>query len=170
VLGFAGAAAAAWIAVAAVPQGQQQRRHRVESLLRAGRVSDALAEMSRHERRDYPPIWDPPPRQWYGDQGPPWTAVRQALTAPGTALWVREVYFDKSWRNLARYWFELAPTLESDREQLLIRAETYRRRIDEDGWAAFRFHAASDPRLSPDQRARLQAVLDAHEREDKPAR
>lgn len=62
-----------------IMQPVQQRRHNAEKLLRASKVGEAFAYMSRFDRRDLPPMWDPPPRRAYRERAPAMSAIREAL-------------------------------------------------------------------------------------------
>ncbi len=98
------------IGIAALPltQPAQQLRNAVERDLRNGHIEQALAKMSAHQRDDFPPHWDPPPRIAYGRQRPDLLEVIDVMLTNGAAAWVREVYFDKLRRTPGRdpyyYW------------------------------------------------------------------
>ncbi len=81
-------------------QPEQQLRHRVERDLRAGRIREALSEMSAHRPEDFPPLWDPPPHLSYGRHDPPIEDVLEAIARDSSAAWVREVYLLKLERTL----------------------------------------------------------------------
>lgn len=96
-------------------QPEQMRRYEVESLLKAGELHVAIAFMSEHERADFPPHWDPPPRIGYFDRRPDLFDVAETIAAQGAAGWVRQAYVDKlthRYRNYLRRlghgWTELA--------------------------------------------------------------
>ena len=78
----------------ALPWTQPELRlaTRAESLLRGGRIEQALAMMSTHRRSDFPPQWEPPPRVGYGEQTPALLDVLEAMTQTPTADWVRQAY------------------------------------------------------------------------------
>jgi hypothetical protein len=77
-------------------QPAQRLRSDAEQLLRRGALRAAVAEMSRHARADYPPLWDPPPRLgWPEAQKPDVLAVLGVIADHGSAEWVRAVYVDK---------------------------------------------------------------------------
>jgi len=97
---FSALALLLWIPVLAITQPEQRLRHRAESLLLQGKVGEALAEMSAHQRGEYPPVWDPPPRSLYGDRLPPMGEVRTAMEASWPASWVADIYLAKSWRKV----------------------------------------------------------------------
>ncbi|HEV3343021.1 MAG TPA: hypothetical protein VG125_21785, partial [Pirellulales bacterium] len=50
-----------WFPILAVTQPKQRLRTRIEDLFRAGRVKEALTEMSSHLPQDFPTNWEPPP-------------------------------------------------------------------------------------------------------------
>jgi hypothetical protein len=78
-----------------ISQSSQWLRHKVESDLRTGRYESALRRMSAHERSDFPPVWNPPPRIGYGENVPPLLAVIEQLTKTETKPWVRELFMKK---------------------------------------------------------------------------
>jgi hypothetical protein len=84
-----------WAAVLPVPQSEQRLRRQVELDLRAGRLADALSIMSAHERKDFPPHWDPLPRIAYHEKNPDIVAIINQLNPQETKPWAREVYAEK---------------------------------------------------------------------------
>ena len=48
--------------------------------------------MSTHQRSEFPPQWEPPPRVGYGEQTPALVDVLEAMTQTPTAEWVRQAY------------------------------------------------------------------------------
>ena len=53
--------------------------------------------MSRHERDDYPPAWDPPPRLGWPEAEQPavMDVMRVTRRSQPAAPWVRQIYIDK---------------------------------------------------------------------------
>ena len=88
----AGAVAAGLLALPWT-QPEQRLATQAESLLRGGRIEQALAMMSTHGRSEFPPQWEPPPRVGYGEQRPSLLDVLEAMTQPPTAGWVRQAYW-----------------------------------------------------------------------------
>jgi hypothetical protein len=86
---------AIWALILPRTQPEQQLRFRTERLLRSDRIAEGLAEMSAHERDDYPPHWDPPPRLSYGEGDPHLADIMEVLPGPLTAPWVREAFLEK---------------------------------------------------------------------------
>ncbi len=87
-------------------QPEQRLATRAESLLRGGRVGQALAMMSAHRRSEFPPQWDPPPRVGYGERTPALLDVLEAMTQTPTAGWVRQAYlssFERVYLQCAGY-------------------------------------------------------------------
>ena len=85
-----------WAGILPATQREQRRRSDAERMLRTGQIATALAEMSRHERGDYPPAWDPPPRiGWPEAEMPRMLDVMRVIAAQPTADWVRAAYLDK---------------------------------------------------------------------------
>src|SRR5262249_16942159 len=60
--GLAIASLLVWVFILPLTQPEQQRRRSVEVAFAEDRIADALAEMSRYERTDFPPGWEPPPQ------------------------------------------------------------------------------------------------------------
>ncbi|MBL4591952.1 MAG: hypothetical protein JKY96_08335 [Phycisphaerales bacterium] len=89
-------------------QPEQINRREAESLLRQGRVADALAIMSDRSQDDYPPHWNPPPKLGYRESSPSLDAVRDAMSAEWPSDWVASIYIAKIDRrlreNIARFW------------------------------------------------------------------
>jgi hypothetical protein len=86
---------AVWLFILPTTQPEQQRRRRVEVLLREGNIEQALDVMSAHEHGDFPPHWDPPPRIGYGETTPELPKVLETLIAVEAKPWVTELYWEK---------------------------------------------------------------------------
>jgi hypothetical protein len=109
------AAPSAWIMAAGLviaggallpfTQLAQQRRWQVENDLRAGRIDEALAYMSRYDRGDFPTHWDPPPRVGYGQRQPPMASVmRRCMDADlNVSPWVQDLFDEKMENYLKGY-------------------------------------------------------------------
>lgn len=146
---------AAWCAAAIAVAPEQRRRYEVERLFRAGRVEDALAEMSAHLRSEFPPVWDPPPIRVYGNSREPIAAVRRAISARPPAGWVLDLYLDKSWREMTVWLtFQERATVED-----VVSKARWSSEFDFD---ALRFHLRYDRRLSAGDRERLEEFLRTH--------
>ena len=78
-----------------VHQPAQQLGRQVEFALRSGRVNEALHLMSQHERSDFPPLWDPPPRIGYRMLEPPILEVMDRIAKTETKPWVRQIFLEK---------------------------------------------------------------------------
>lgn len=96
-------------------QPEQQLRGSVERDFRGGRYRELIATMSAHQRDDFPPHWDPPPRIGGARERRQILKIIPAM-APETAPWVRDLYFDKLAAALGRnefpmdtLWHEAAP-------------------------------------------------------------
>jgi hypothetical protein len=83
-----------WVPVLPLTQPQQQLRRQVERDLRGGRIRQAVELMSAHQRGDFPPHWDPPPRLAYGQYRPQPLEVLEVASTSGSD-WVRELYLEK---------------------------------------------------------------------------
>jgi len=84
-----------WIPVLPLTQPEQIRRREAERLLSEGKLTQGLAYMSQHQRSDFPPHWEPPPRLGYGETEPRLFDVVKATHEQGSAEWVRDVYQEK---------------------------------------------------------------------------
>lgn len=98
-----------WVAILPATQREQRLRYEVESLLAAGKLSDALAEMSRHEAAEFPPQWDPPPqaRRWEWWDESLLDVVEEVLREPRPA-WVERIYAEKFTWVVGSYDFGMA--------------------------------------------------------------
>jgi hypothetical protein len=88
-------------------QPEQRLRRQAETLMREGKLANAVKLMSSHARDDFPPSWNPPPR--HGQWSPTgldmlWTATRDHQSA----TWVRDLY-------LAKFRTELGEQMSSSR-------------------------------------------------------
>jgi hypothetical protein len=83
-----------WAAVMPFTQSEQRLRARVESDLLAGRIREAVVEMSRHDRGDFPPHWVPPPRAGYGETKPDALEVMEEILKQDAPSWVQEIFLD----------------------------------------------------------------------------
>jgi hypothetical protein len=87
-----------WAVVLPFTQPEQQRRHRVERAYEEGRMADLVAELSAHERSDYPPHWEPPPRRLHSRSGPDNAKlldIWDEIVKTDPPAWVREVYLQR---------------------------------------------------------------------------
>jgi hypothetical protein len=103
---LAAASLAVWAAILPFTQREQRLRHEVEAQLAAGRVSEALAEMSRHGAGEFPPQWDPPPhvgRRGVRDEN--LLAVVEEILRERRPAWVEQVYAEKLERLAGSWWF-----------------------------------------------------------------
>lgn len=161
------AAMLAWVPALAFTQPEQARRWRVDSLMKSGRVSEALAELSLHAREDYPPMWDPPPRAGYADSGPTWRAIADGLSraeASSVRPWVVEVYTGKA-LTLALGEFGLSHWQQLDAESLRGACAWAVPAAERDALIGLVRRGAG---LEPELRLRLLDALTAAEREGKP--
>lgn len=116
---FAAAAVAVWLAPLPWTQAEQQLRGAAERAFRAGRYREMLAVMSAHQRDDFPPQWDPPPRIGALRQRHRIVNVVSAFT-PDTATWVRGLFCEKLRDALGRSRFSMDTLLsETNAEELL---------------------------------------------------
>jgi hypothetical protein len=89
-----------WAAVLPWTQAEQIHKWRVEKAVTEKRFPEALAEMSRLNRSDFPPGWDPPPRRFNLEiDHDDFVGLLEEMArceAPGPAEWVREAYLEKT--------------------------------------------------------------------------
>jgi hypothetical protein len=95
-----GAVVAVWALVLPFTQREQQLRRQAEDDLRGGRIRKALLLMSDHERDDFPPYWDPPPRIAYREESPDIIEVQEHLDVLQVKAWVRQIYAEKFGNSL----------------------------------------------------------------------
>lgn len=98
----------AWLLVLPATQREQRLQTRVDDLMLAGQIEQALLLMTEHKRADFPPAWDPLPRVgWDGPEQPPLLDVVRTIAANPPAEWVREAYVDKferQWLGMELRW------------------------------------------------------------------
>ncbi|WP_169977571.1 hypothetical protein [Tautonia rosea] len=117
---FAGLALLAWASLLPITQPEQLRAHRVDLAYVEGGPTAALALMSGHDRRDFPPGWVAPPRRFPGE---PTTDevfdMLEALAEQPHSDWVEDVYADRFINRLRYDWFEWpAELLDQHAERL----------------------------------------------------
>jgi hypothetical protein len=99
---------APWLVALPGTQSEQRLRYDVERAMREGRIDAALAVMSAHDRRAFPPQWEPPPKVgWDVAEVPPVLDVMERIVQRGeaTADWVRAIYVDKFERHYMTAWW-----------------------------------------------------------------
>jgi hypothetical protein len=84
-----------WALVLPLTQSEQQLKYKVTRALRAGHISEGLAEMSAHRANDFPPLWDPPPAYDEKWSPPPLLEVLENIADDPPADWVQEIYLRK---------------------------------------------------------------------------
>lgn len=137
-----------WIIVLPFTQPEQILRYRVERAFAAGQISEALDIMSAHAPSDFPPYWDPPPRNKRSIVARlPLEQVLATVVANPPAAWVREVYLEKADR-LFRSGFVDAEQLAASLRQIEQFPEG---RTMIDGWQWEILHPQSDERNLYDQ-------------------
>lgn len=92
---FSTASLLIWALILPTTQREQRLRTSAEQLLRAGRIAEAIDEMSRHSQSEYPPHWNPPPLPGYGEDVPPLLNVVEYLADQRAAEWVRKLFVAK---------------------------------------------------------------------------
>jgi hypothetical protein len=150
----------AWLFPMLVTQREQHLRQQVESLLRSDQVCEGLKLMSAHERADFPPHWEPPPRLAYQEAEPDMADVMECLVAQPGHDWVLEIFTDKFINSLRGssplgVWYELGQKEIERRvailEHLLERQELIEKHADD-------LESILDDMPSP-HRERIQGLL-----------
>jgi len=119
---LAGLSLAIWLPILPWTQAEQRLRSRVEGDMKAGRIAEALEVMSAHAPSDFPPYWDPPPREGYGETSPSLFDVMDEILTRGSAPWVRAAYVDKLRRHTGNeYWYFVDQDGESARLLLILK-------------------------------------------------
>lgn len=92
-----------WAAILPIPQREQRLRSAVERAMHQGRIDEGIAIMSAHNRSEFPPVWEPPPRVGYQERDPSLLDVLDAIGKRDVSPWVQEAYVDKverAWSSL----------------------------------------------------------------------
>jgi hypothetical protein len=92
-LTFAGMTVVGWAVMLPFTQREQILAHRVERAYRTSGPLAALAMMSEHNRAEFPPDWQPPPRKFPGE--PPFDEllnVLEALADSPHPAWIDQAY------------------------------------------------------------------------------
>lgn len=149
-----------WLPVLPFTQTEQQLRSRVERDLKAGRIVEALDSMSAHQRSDFPPGWEPPPRIGYYETSPDILDVLDVLVTHEVAPWVRAEFVGKLQRQ-----FGEPPFVFHDREHdpNLTRITRILQRLPEGPEIAAKFAGylptgSSNEELSAEYLANLEAL------------
>jgi hypothetical protein len=110
-----------WVPILPFTQREQHLRGQVERDLRVGRIAEALDVMSAHERCDFPPGWEPPPRISSGETSPHIFDVMDVLLVRDVAPWVRAEFLEKFQRFPEAVEGHIYPPLRSERLPQLVR-------------------------------------------------
>ncbi len=163
------ASLAVWIVPLALAQPEQINRHHAERLLTAGRIDEAIAQMTARGQSAYPPHWDPPPHTSYRDPTPDLNAVIHAIRTAPTEVpaWITAPYADKLRIAVLRDLTYFARTWAYAREILIDRNP--RRIIDDVEHGSITaahldqlaFVQAHDPTLTPEDHAAIDAIAAA---------
>ena len=154
-----------WLPVLPLTQPEQQLRRTVEKDLRGDRIDRALATMSRHERSDFPPHWDPPPRIGYGEQHPPILEVVEAVLANDATPWVSDMFLSKLSQSVGRGYAARDFFIRLDSEQFDRFLSVLERSPDssafiEDHREALSKQTEEHSERTPAQQARVRALLE----------
>lgn len=93
-----------WIFAMPWTQPEQRLRWKVDRELKNNRIADALDMMSSHPREQFPPHFDPRPRNYHGQSSPEATDVMEILVTKPVPEWVRTVYINKLKSELLDSW------------------------------------------------------------------
>lgn len=163
-----------WVPILPFTQPEQQLRHEVESDLRGGQIHRALTTMSAHERGDFPPHWDSPPRVGYGEQQPPILDVVETLLEMDAKPWVVELFVEKL-RSRAgysfgtRYYFYDMDDEQFDRHLALLEQLPTDSPIHAEWRNALEQQLTNEEARTEAQRTRLRVLLEPHQDLDAPA-
>jgi hypothetical protein len=154
-------------------QSTQWLRREVESDLRRGRYESALRRMSAHERTDFPPVWNPPPRIGYGETAPPIVEVAEQLTQTKSSSWVRELFLEKLKTKLSTKdpYFTIWQILEEDemiRYVAVLEKLPERDHLLADNYQGLVRVLEAEDRGSKELRDRILALLGERAKEVKP--
>lgn len=84
-----------WIPFLPHTQREQKLRYAVVRRFAAKDVAGAVGVLSSHERSEFPPQWEPPPRLGWDETEPDPLDVMEYLLDHPAPPWVREVYVEK---------------------------------------------------------------------------
>jgi hypothetical protein len=153
-----------WVVILPRTQPEQQRRGRAERELKSGRIRQGLEYMSAHERDDFPPHWDPPPRVAYREQRPDITQVQEHLDVLAVKPWVRAIYVEKFGNWLAGdNMFEGAlgelPPDQAERRIALIERMPERLQIVRENERTLQHMSSEYSEMRPDLKERIRKLL-----------
>jgi hypothetical protein len=92
-----------WAFILPHTQPEQINRRIVETQLRAGQIPEAVCFMSQHTRKEFPPLWDPPPQLAFGEYKPGLIEVLSILASGDVPPSFREVFADKLMTQVDRF-------------------------------------------------------------------
>lgn len=160
-----------WIIPLALAHAQPEQisRHHAESLLTAGRIDEAIAEMTARGQSAYPPHWDPPPHTSYPDPTPDLDAVILSLQTAPTEVpaWITAPYADKLRIALLRkltYFSDswiAAQDLLIHRDPDRIESGISNGRITQTFLDQLAFIKSHDPTLTPEDHTAIDAIAAA---------
>jgi hypothetical protein len=137
---FSGLAVAVGLSLLPLSQPEQRLRHAAEGALLRDDPEAAIRLMAAHDRADFPPHWDPPPRPGFGERKPRLTDIVEAIATVDPPAWVREIFFAKATNAEYPAW-DGGPLLRLD-DEALARYVAVLERIPE-GQRLAAIHAAS---------------------------
>ena len=165
-LAFAWLMVAAWAVLLPFMQPEQILAKRVERTYRKSGPAAALALMSAHIPGDFPPDWQPPPRESVGD--PPTSEVLDSLEALAMhphAEWVDDAYCrrfrERLWydpTNWPRELFEQHAARLAELLPRLHQGPEMARALDQ-GFPSIQGFLKYESGITKDQRAALEALL-----------
>lgn len=165
---FAAASVLAWFVVLPATQLEQRLAHRVDDDLKAGNLREAIGEMARHKRSDFPARWDPPPHIGYGETQPPILDVMEVVVAADPPRWVQSLFTEKFGNTL--YNPRLLWPGEMDDEQFSRYVQVLKKLPEGPSFAARQqsrlMHADIHSEHSDARRADIKVLLDLAETYD----
>jgi hypothetical protein len=156
---FAVALLAVGIGLLPLTQRQQQLRRQVETALKRGDVKIGIEVMSAHERDDFPPHWDPPPRIGFGETSPTLVDVLQVIAASEAPKWVEQIFAEKVIDQFAGHYFH--PYMFGADESVFPNPAV----MDEaqlERYYQLLLRLPSGPRIARAQRERIEHALEAN--------
>lgn len=112
-----------WLPVLPFTQPEQQNQRQVDELMRAGEVKQAIHQMSKLQRDDFPPHWEPPPHFGYGESSPRLDIILDNILTTDSSTWVLEMHLEKIKRYAGKRtsWFRPVFEFYTMEEQQLER-------------------------------------------------
>jgi hypothetical protein len=117
---LAAASLLVWTFILPFTQPPQQLRHSVEQMFAREQIGEAVRLMSSRDRKDFPRLWDPPPRIGYGEKLSRLIEAVSYSAELSPENWTRAEYIEKLSQQLSSnyYLFEMRPVVDAEIEIL----------------------------------------------------